>query len=104
MTTPASIAVQGIGYGTLAVATQGFYGIPAQYLAPGSVLQTLSFGLPTVTVDPTQYIYPPSALQVQRGGVHVVSGGNVVSRWLWRTLWVPVWTYIDRNVWHDDES
>jgi hypothetical protein len=87
------------------MASQGFLGgASEQTLSPTSLLLTLAFGTHYVGAPGTQYITPGSLLMVQQGGVHVVSGGNVVARWLWVKVWQPLWTWIDGAVGSDSES
>lgn len=100
-----SVALQGVGSGSLSMASQGFLGGGAeQLLSPLSLLMTLAFGAAYVGPPATQYIAPGSLLMEQRSGVHVVSGGNVVSRWLWVKVWQPLWTWIDGAVGSDPEN
>ena len=105
MINPVAVALQGVGYGSLSVASQGFLGgATEQTLTPGSLLMTMAYGTHFVGEPGTQYITPASLLMTQRGGLHIVTGGNVAARWFWIRVWQPLWTWIDQNVGGNDES
>ena len=102
---PRAVAMQGVGFGSLSTASQGFLGgATEQVLSPSSLLMTMAYGTHLVGEPPAQYITPGSLLMVQRIGLHIVSGGNTAARWLWINLWQPLWTWIDQNVGGNDES
>lgn len=100
-----AVAVQGIGYGSMAVASQGFLGgATLQQIEPGSLLMTMAFGTPTVGAPPLQTISPGSLLMTQGIGLPTINGGNVAARWFWVKVWQPLWTWIDSALGHDPES
>lgn len=100
MIIPRSVATQGLAFGPLGVATQGF--VSGIYVQLGGMGQVVAFGLPTISVEAGALeIQVPSLLTLIGFGTPTISGGATVTERLFVRLTSAVWSLLNRSPWRN---
>ena len=99
MIVPRSVATQGLGFGPLATATQGFFA--GAYVQLGGFGQVVAFGLPTIGNGSAPLLVEvPSLATLLRFGAPTVGGGGSRPERLFVRATTALWRVIQRGVWH----
>lgn len=97
---PRSVATQGLGYGPLGVATQGF--VTGIFVQLGGFGQVVAFGIPTIGIgSPPLVIEPPSLLTIVRLTAPTISGGLQTVERLFVKLSSALFRTLTRGAWKE---